>query len=102
MKYFIPEELLNDSSFKLDGDNDPRNLYLVTQRQSYCYFCDADVEFRIEESMIETEIMDVVFSYLAKIAYCNVCGEEIYICELSDDNVRAANKKYRESKDKLV
>lgn len=66
--------------------------------REYCYHCDADVEFSIKESMIETEIKDVVFSYLAKIAYCNVCGEEIYISELSDENIKAANKVYRELK----
>jgi len=39
--------------------------------KEYCYSCDAEVEFRIEESLITTEIKDMVFSYLAKIAYCN-------------------------------
>lgn len=66
--------------------------------KEYCYHCDADVEFSIKESMIETEIKDVSFSYLAKIAYCNDCGEEIYISELSDENIKAANKVYRELK----
>jgi len=66
--------------------------------KEYCYSCDADVEFRIEESLITTEIKDMVFSYVAKIAYCNDCGEEIYISELSDDNVSAANHEYRKLK----
>lgn len=66
--------------------------------REYCYHCDADIEFSIKESMIKTEIKDVVFSYPAKIAYCNVCREEIYISELSDENIKAANKVYRELK----
>ncbi|WP_088228975.1 type II toxin-antitoxin system antitoxin SocA domain-containing protein [Desulfosporosinus sp. FKB] len=66
--------------------------------REYCYHCDADVEYSIKELMIDTEIKDVVFSYLAKIAYCNDCGEEIYISELSDENVKSANKIYRELK----
>ena len=63
--------------------------------KSYCYNCDNDVDFRVEESIIQRDIKDVNFSYLAKVAFCNECGEEIYIAELSDENTRIANKEYR-------
>ncbi|WP_140417744.1 hypothetical protein [Desulfosporosinus sp. FKA] len=66
--------------------------------KEYCYNCDADVEYSIKEVMIETDMKDAVFSYLARIAYCNDCGEEIYIAGLSDENIKTANKVYRELK----
>jgi len=66
--------------------------------KEYCYYCDDEVEFRIEESMIENKIKEVIFPCLAKIAYCEKCGEEIYISELSDENVKVANEKYRQLK----
>lgn len=66
--------------------------------KEYCYYCNDDVEYRIEESLIEMNIKDVGFSFLAKIAYCNQCGEELNIPDLSDENVMAANEKYRELK----
>lgn len=66
------------------------------KNMSYCYECDNEQEIRIEECIIETTIKGKTFEYSATIAYCNECNEEVYISELNDANVEAANKRYRE------
>jgi uncharacterized phage-associated protein len=62
----------------------------------YCSNCDKNVTYTINKELINEEIRGVDFKYIATIAYCNECGEEIYVSELSDDNIRKANEAYRE------
>ena len=71
---------------------------LNVNRKSYCPVCDTDVVFTLREESITQEIDNLKFNYLAKVAYCSECGNEIYIPELSDNNIRIANRKYRELK----
>jgi len=66
--------------------------------KEYCLNCDNEVEFEIKEREIRTELKGIYFEYLAQIPYCKECGEEIYIAELSDENIRRANERYRELK----
>lgn len=62
----------------------------------YCSNCDKNVTYTINKELVNEEIKGVEFKYLAAIAYCNECGEEVYISELSDENIRKANETYRE------
>ena len=64
-------------------------------RKSYCPVCDTDVVFTLREESITQEIDNLKFNYLAKVAYCSECGNEIYIPELSDNNIRIANRRSR-------
>ena len=64
--------------------------------RTYCPECDKDVEFELFEREKETSIDHVTFKYLAKIPYCRICGNEVYIAEISDQNLKLANDKYRE------
>ncbi|MGB9781868.1 MAG: type II TA system antitoxin MqsA family protein [Moorellaceae bacterium] len=61
----------------------------------YCYYCDKEVEYRIVEKEVELEIKGVEVKYLARIAYCNECGNEIDVPELDDENIKRANLEYR-------
>ncbi|KXG74864.1 hypothetical protein AN618_21560 [Fervidicola ferrireducens] len=61
----------------------------------YCYYCDKDVEYTVKEELIHDNIEGVEYSFVAKLAYCNGCGKEIYIAELDDENIRNANAEYK-------
>jgi uncharacterized phage-associated protein len=64
--------------------------------KAYCGSCDNDVEVAMIEKEVESKINNVNLSYLARIPYCKECGEEVYIAEISDENIKCANDKYRE------
>lgn len=64
--------------------------------KTYCPECDNDIEVELLEREVKTTIDKVTFKYLAKIAYCMTCGNEVYIAEISDQNLKLANDKYRE------
>lgn len=62
----------------------------------YCSNCDTNVNYTTKQELIKEEIKGIQFEYMASIAYCNECGEEIYMAELSDENIKKANEIYRE------
>ncbi|HOQ37950.1 MAG TPA: DUF4065 domain-containing protein [Acetivibrio sp.] len=64
---------------------------------SYCYECDKEVKVILKEQEITTDIKGTSVSYIGNIAYCNECGEEVYISKIDDENIRKANEKYREA-----
>lgn len=64
--------------------------------KKYCYGCNKDVTFEIIEKTVRTMIDNYNIEYLAKIPLCKNCGNEIYIGDISDQNIKAANSKYRE------
>ena len=66
--------------------------------KNYCCNCDAENEFTIKEILAEYKIEGIKFNCLQNIAYCETCGEEVYIAELSDGNVQVAHAKYKKLK----
>lgn len=64
--------------------------------KEYCVSCDKHVSYTVKEEVVKERIKGCEFEYLARIAYCNECGEEIYVVELSDENIGKANEVYRE------
>ncbi|KXG78866.1 MAG: hypothetical protein PWP45_610 [Tepidanaerobacteraceae bacterium] len=61
----------------------------------YCYYCDEDVEYTVREEEISDNIRGIEINFIGQIAYCNKCGNEIYIPELDDENIKKANAEYR-------
>jgi len=61
----------------------------------YCYHCDNDVEYTVREEEISDNLRGVQINFIAQVAYCNECGNEIYIPELDDENIKKANAEYR-------
>lgn len=69
------------------------------ERKKYCVYCNRDVDYVIKEITVPMDIKGIEFDYLANIAYCEECKEEIYVAELDDENVRRANRIYRDLQD---
>src|SRR6056297_1400610 len=64
--------------------------------RTFCPECRKDVEYRVEESVEKKEVRGLEFEYTAERAYCNNCGEEIFIHELHDQNLQKIDNAYRE------
>jgi len=63
--------------------------------KTYCYFCDKEVSYNIQEKDIQMLIKGTDITYKGKITLCEECGNEIYVGELDDENITIANKEYR-------
>ncbi len=67
----------------------------------FCETCRDTVSFTIKEESKVKSIRGKDITYIAKIAYCNECKNEIFISELRDHNVKALDKAFREH-EKLI
>ncbi|SIQ34017.1 type II TA system antitoxin MqsA family protein [Halanaerobium kushneri] len=63
--------------------------------KTFCPECRKDVEYKIEEQFEEKEVRGLKFKYTAERAYCNDCGEEIFISKLHDHNLQKIDDAYR-------
>ncbi|MCD4714062.1 MAG: DUF4065 domain-containing protein [Clostridiales bacterium] len=63
--------------------------------KAFCEECRDYEEYRIEENVRTKEIKNKVIHFEEKIAYCSVCGSEIFASELRDANIEAMDSAYR-------
>jgi uncharacterized protein with PIN domain len=76
---------------------DKSDTHMMTIKDSrYCVTCDKEVGYSVKEEKVKDTVKGFEIEYVASIAICDICGEEIYVPELSDMNVRRANEAYRE------
>lgn len=61
-----------------------------------CEKCRDIVEFSVREEAITKVIKGKEITYKAKVAFCNECGEEIFVGEIRDQNLKMLDIAYRE------
>lgn len=59
-----------------------------------CFNCGEYVDYKIEEIKDTTEFKGVEFEYLRKVAKCEICGEEIYVSKINEENLDAIRFAY--------
>lgn len=64
--------------------------------RAYCPICEKDTILKIRNEHRTVYIDGLCVDYTADFGYCTVCDEEVFVEELSDREVMAANKRYRE------
>jgi len=62
----------------------------------FCENCRDIVEFSVREEAITKVIKGKEITYKAKVAFCNECGEEIFVGEIRDLNLKMLDIAYRE------
>lgn len=64
--------------------------------KGFCEKCHDMVEYSIREVKKQKEIKGRSIEYTAKEAYCNECGNEIFVSDIRDHNLAALDEAYRE------
>ncbi len=67
--------------------------------KGFCETCRDMVECRIKMIEREKDIKGSKVKYTAKVAYCDICKEEIFIPELRDYNLKALDAAYRKTEE---
>lgn len=62
----------------------------------FCENCHDIVDFSVREEAITKVIKGKEITYKAKVAFCNECGEEIFVGEIRDQNLKMLDIAYRE------
>lgn len=61
----------------------------------FCSECRKDVECKIKDLLIKESLKGSEYEYMGKKALCNECGNEIYLPEIVDYNLKALYDAYR-------
>ena len=62
--------------------------------KGFCEKCHDMVEYSIREVKKQKEIKGRSIEYTAKEAYCNECGNEIFVSDIRDHNLAALDEAY--------
>ena len=60
----------------------------------YCINCMEKVDYKTETVAVDMDIDGVCYRFEEEHAFCEKCGEEIYVPEINDANVARNNKAY--------
>ncbi|HAU86342.1 MAG TPA: hypothetical protein DCW90_12855 [Lachnospiraceae bacterium] len=61
----------------------------------FCIHCNKMVGYDTDVAKVNLTIRGVNFSYDEKIAFCEECGDEVYVAAYNDMNVDAREKAYK-------
>lgn len=67
--------------------------------QTFCEECRKDVDYTVEKVLIKGKLKGEEYEYTGKRAVCNECGNEIYVAEIEDENLKALYDIYRQKND---
>ncbi len=66
--------------------------------REYCPYCGKEVNYKVEKRMVE-EFRGIEINTFENVAICNICGNDLYIGEIEEENNRRVYDLYREKVD---
>lgn len=67
----------------------------MKDKKVFCDECRNDVFYTVEEVQLEGTLKGEKYSYAGKVAHCVDCGEELYVAEVNDYNLKSLYDVYR-------
>lgn len=61
----------------------------------FCEECRDDVTYIVSDKLMQGRVKGDIYSYMGKEARCAICGNELYIPKIQDDNLKALYDMYR-------
>ncbi len=68
----------------------------MKNRIVFCPECRQDVKFSVKEKTDSAKLKGEVYEFSAKTAFCDECGDEVYVPEIEDENLKALYDAYRQ------
>lgn len=65
-----------------------------SEKTAFCIDCCCEQPYVVSERNVQARVSDVLVIYTEKIAHCPICGAEMYVPELNDENCAAREKAY--------
>ncbi|ERJ11082.1 type II TA system antitoxin MqsA family protein [Haloplasma contractile] len=69
----------------------------MIENQTYCEYCEKDVEFRTNNEQISSNLKGEEYTYNGKKAFCKECENEIYVHDVNDYNLEKLYDEFRKS-----
>ena len=70
-------------------------------KKIFCTECREFIEYDIEEKEVTEELKGKEYTYIAEVTRCPICGEEVYVGEIDDRNMKKLYDEYRKDEDIL-
>ena len=64
-------------------------------REVFCTECREFVKCNVEDREVREELRGKEYTYIAEITTCPICGEEVYVGEIDDRNMKKLYDEYR-------
>lgn len=64
-------------------------------KKIFCTECREFIEYNIEEKEVTEELKGKEYTYIAEVTTCPICGEEVYVGEIDDRNMKKLYDEYR-------
>ncbi len=71
----------------------------MSNQTAFCPECRQDVRYSVKQNKDSAKLKGGVYEFTSSTAYCEKCGEEVYVAELEDANLQALYDKYRQKND---
>jgi putative zinc finger/helix-turn-helix YgiT family protein len=62
-----------------------------------CTDCGCKTAYTVKSQLDELTVRDITFTYVEHIAYCEQCGQRVYVPEISDENAQSREDAYRKA-----
>lgn len=62
-----------------------------------CTDCGCKTPYTVKSHLEELTVREITFSYVEHSTYCTQCGKEVYVPEISDENVQSREDAYRKA-----
>ena len=62
---------------------------------AFCEYCMTENHYKVHTTNSKSILKDEIIEYVAKEAICDVCGNEIFISKICDDNIKELYNVYR-------
>ncbi len=69
------------------------------ERLTFCENCRNDVNYSVREKHLKHKLKGEIYEYTGKEAVCSECGNEIYVSEIEDENLKLLYDVYRQKND---
>ena len=71
----------------------------MNRQTVFCPECRQDVIYVVKEKRESAELKGDLYEFMAQIAYCEQCGQEVFVPELEDVNLKELYDTYRQKND---
>lgn len=68
----------------------------MNEKKTFCEECRKDVEYSVEPLLMKGKLKCEEYEYTGKKAICGDCGNEVYVAEVEDGNLKALYDAYRQ------
>jgi len=68
----------------------------MNRNKTFCEECRKDVEYMVETTIIKGKLKGKEYEYTGKKAVCNECGNEVYVADIEDENLKALYDTYKQ------